>query len=305
MSLSEWMIWLQRHDSVSISALLALALFLGLYGATEWGIARRERSRLYRLNGSLELYAAAQAPLIQAAGAGAGQELSPGQAEALLTRLLACRAASYATEDMLAQIAAYAGDLDAARLPLLLKTLERESERLCKERDKLLRRAESPGWGYSLWKGIRPAIPFLFAAALLYLIAWLLRALHGDVPLAEYGAEELVNSWSWFASALLSLLLLYPALMGIYRPNAGSKLLKGWAVFIAALFLLHLLGPEVAPYILVIQVLLFLLGFRFSGGKPRKSRPFAGHYPEEDGFGQEPNERRSAAGAGDSNPPEK
>ncbi|WP_410771053.1 hypothetical protein [Fontibacillus sp. BL9] len=274
-SLSEWIIWLHQHDSVSLTAFLALGLFLGLYGATEWSMRLRERSRLHRISTSLELYAAAESPLIQADGR---SELSRAEEQLMMDRLLACRAAPYITADGLAQISAYAGDRDAARLPLLLKTLERETERLCEERDKLLRRTESPGWGYALWKQIRPALPFLFAAALLYEISWLMRMLSGEIPVTGGSFEEYLNIWTQFASAIFSLLLLYPALLGGYRLGAGYVLQRLWSVFIAALFLLQLLDPAFAPYILAIQVLLFLAGFRFTGSKPRKSRPYVGHF---------------------------
>ncbi|MBQ4899592.1 hypothetical protein KB559_12150 [Paenibacillus sp. Marseille-P2973] len=279
MSLSEWITWLQQHNSASLVAFLALILFLSLYGATEWRTARNINSRLRRFDSSLQLYAAAESPLIQAAGR---PELSSEEELLVAERLLACRAAPYITADVLAQISAYAGDRDTARLPLLIKTLERESERLCAERDKLLRQSESPGWGYALWKQIRSALPFLFAAALLYLIVWLVRMLSGEIPMDGHRFEEYLNHWAWFASAIFSLLLLYPALMGGNRPNAGAVLLRIWSVFIAGLYLLHLLGPTFAPYILTVQIMLFIAGFRFTGNKPRKSRPFVGHYSDEE-----------------------
>lgn len=279
MSLSEWIIWLQQHNSASWFAFLALVLFLGLYGATERRTARKINSRLRRLDSSLQLYAAAESPLIQAAGR---PELSSEEELLVTERLLACRAAPYITADVLAQISAYANDRDTARLPLLTKTLERESERLYAERDKLLLQSESPGWGYALWNQIRPALPFLFAAALLYLIVWLIQMISGEIPMDGHRFEEYLNHWTWFASALFSLLLLYPALMGGNRPNAGAVLLRIWSVFIAGLYLLHLLGPIYAPYILTVQILFFLAGFRFTGNKPRKSRPFVGHYSDDE-----------------------
>ncbi len=274
MSLSEWLIWMQQHIFVSLYAFLALVLFLSLYGATEWRSARKTSSRLSRLDSSLQLYAAAESSLIQAAGR---PELSQEEELLVLERLLACRAAPYITADVLGQISAYTGDRDTARLPMLVKTLERESDRLCVERDKLLRQSESPGWGYSLWKQLRLALPFLFAAALLSLIDWLLRMIGGEIPISGNRYEDYLNIWARFASAVFSLLLLYPALMGGNRPNAGALLLRIWSVFISGLYLLHLLGPVFAPYILTIQILLFLAGFRFTGSKPRKSRPFVGY----------------------------
>lgn len=274
-SLSEWMAWLLQHDSASLTAMLMLGLFLILYGTNKWGTARREQVRLDRLDGSLEKFAAAQSALIRE---NVLQSPLPADEERLLLdRLLGCQAAPYITEDLLAQISAYAGDRDKARLPLLLKTLEREIDRLSGERDKLLARAENPGLGYALWKQFRPIIPFLFAISALYLISSLLQILNGERNVLEYGFEDQLNIWSHFGSAVFSLLLLYPALMDEYRPNAGTLLQRIWSLLISALFLLHLFGLTFAPYILTFQLLLFIAGFRFTASKPRKSRPYAGH----------------------------
>lgn len=274
-SLSEWIIRLQVHDFSFWTAVLLLALFLVLYGAARRETERHERFRLQGLGITLELYAAAESSLIQAVH---GPEFGQPDKQLMLERLLACRAAPYLHADLLGQLVAYAGDLDDARLPLLLKTFERESDRLCGERDKLLHSAESPGWGYTVWKHLRPTFPFLFALAVLYLINWLLIRFNGDILSGKMDAEGHLNTWTWFGSAVFSLLLLYPALMSRDRPTAGSALLRIWGVFIALLFLLHLFGPSFAPYVLTIQLLLFLLGFRFAENKPRKSRPFVGHY---------------------------
>lgn|GEM_PF-839653 len=274
MSLSDWLTWLLAPKPAALTAFLALALFLGLYGGSALGLRRKEQARLRRLEASLTLYAAAESALLHLH---ARTELSRAEEQLLLDRLLACRAAPYLSEDALSQISAYAGERDRARLPLLLKTLERENDRMCAERDKLLRRTESPGWGQAFWRQLRPGIPFLFAAALLYLLSWLLRTLNGEIVLGN-GLEEMAAAWSLFVSALFSLALLYPAIMGGYRPGAGAVLLRIWSVLIAALSLLLLLNPSFAPFILILQLLLFLAGFRLTGTKPRKSRPFAGHY---------------------------
>lgn len=273
-SLSEWIAWLLQHDSASWTAMLMLGLFLALYGITKWGTARRDRSRLDRLGVSLEKYAAAQSVLIRESEL---QSLLPADEEQrMLDRLLGCQAAPYITEDLLAQISAYAGDRDKARLPLLLRTLEREIDRLSGERDKLLARLENPGLGYALWKQARLVIPFLFAIAVLYLISSLLQIVNGESLVLKYGFEEQLNIWSRFGSAVFSLLLLYPALMDAPRPNAGSGLQRIWSLLISAFFLLHLFGLTFAPYILTFQLLLFFAGFRFTANKPRKSRPYAG-----------------------------
>ncbi|WP_334077470.1 hypothetical protein [Paenibacillus sanfengchensis] len=274
MSLSDWLYWLRDLSPAAITASLALALFLGLYGVSALSFRRREQARLRRLDASLKLYAAAESALIHLH---ARTELSQAEERLLLDRLLACRAAPYLSEDAMAQISTYAGERDLARLPRLLKTLERENDRMCAERDKLLRHTESPGWGQAFWRQVRPGVPFLFAAALLYLFSWLLRALNGEIAVGNEG-EAVISAWSLFGSALFSLALLYPVVMGGNRPGSGAVLHRLWSVLISALFLLHLVNPSFAPFVLTLQLLLFLAGFRLTGTKPRKSRPFAGHY---------------------------
>ncbi|MNO21455.1 hypothetical protein D3C76_112290 [compost metagenome] len=267
--------WLQQQAAVSFITLPALCLFLALYIATKWRREKRERSRLQRINSTLNLYASASGPLIR--GAKASQLCAEEQA-LLMDVLLQCRAAPYITSDLLTQINAYAHDQDHSRLTLLLKTIERESERLIEEQDRLLHTIETPSWGYSLWKQIYPAIPFLFACAIFYLFGWLIRLLI-QMTASQLPFWDVVVAWSHFGSAIFSLILLYPALMNGNRSTASSLLLKIWSIIIALLFLLHAINSTFAPYILAVQVILFLVGFRFTGSRSRKSRPFVGHYP--------------------------
>lgn len=258
-----------------IGILASVTGLLIIYGVTLKFSTERERRRIDRIGATLKLYASAESALISALEQ---NNLTREDRQILFDRLLACRSAPYITTDLLMQISACAEEPDPARLPLLLKTLQRECERLCTERDKLLHRSESPGWGYALWKTIRPAVPFGFAIAILVLLRRLSFLIYEVSVSPSTSLLELVNPWSEFGSALFSLILLYPAVMGGNRPNVGSVLLRLWSVLIAALYLLNLLGESFAPYILVLQLLLFLAGFRLTGSKPRKSRPFAGHY---------------------------
>lgn len=276
MSLSEWMNWLQQHAALSLTAVLVLVTFLALYGVTSWRTRTGLRSRLEHLEKSLKLYAAASAPLLNNNTYGT---LMPEQENELIDRLLACQAAPYASPDLLGQIGAYKEDHDHARLPLLLRTLEREGERFLEERDKLLKWLEQPSWGIRFWLGLQPAFPFLFAAALFILVYQLLLRWSGaGISFLGSNSLDTVYFYSRFGSALFALLLLYPALMGGFRPGEGSILLRLWAIFIAAMYLLHFISPVIAPYIAAAQVLLFLGGFLFTRSKPRKARPFVGHY---------------------------
>lgn len=280
MSLSESM---ESMDSLVffgmswIGLLVSVAGLLIIYGVTLKFTTEREQRRIDRIGATLKLYASAESALISALEQ---NNLNREDRQILFDRMLACRSAPYITTDLLMQISACAEEPDPARLPLLLKTLQRECERLCMERDKLLQRSESPGWGFALWKTIRPAVPFGFAIAILGLLRrlfFLIYTLNTSL-FSPASLLALVNPWSQWGSALFSLILLYPAVMGGNRPNVGSVLLRLWSVLIAAMHLLNLLGESFAPYILVLQLLLFLAGFRLTGSKPRKSRPFAGHY---------------------------
>lgn len=261
-----------------VGILVGVVGLLIIYGVTLKFSTEREGHRIDRIGVTLKLYASAESALISTIEQ---HNLTWEDRQILLDRMLACRSAPYITTDLLMQISAYAEESDAARLPLLLKTLQRECERLCLEREKLLHRSESPGWGYALWRTLRPAIPFVFAIALLEMLRWLFILIYALSLSSSPSLLEILNPWSRFGSALFSLLLLYPAVMGGNRPNIGSVLLRLWSVLIAALSLLNLIGESFAPYILVLQLLLFLAGFRLTGSKPRKSRPFAGHYQKD------------------------
>lgn len=281
MSLSESMDSLVFFAMSWVGVLASIVGLLIIYSVTLKCSAERERLRIDRIGVTLKLYASAESVLISVLER---NSLTPEDRQSMLDAVLACQSAPYITNDLLMQIAAYTEKSDVARLPLLLKTLRRESERLCMERDKLIHRSESPGWGYALWKTIRPGIPFVFAIAVLFLLRWLFFLLYALNAAPSTRPLELVNSWSLFGSALFSLLLLYPAVMGGNRPNTGSVLLRLWSVLIAVLYLLNLLGESFSPYIFGLQLLLFAIGFRLTGSKPRKARPFAGHYqkdPEE------------------------
>ncbi|MGZ7443181.1 hypothetical protein [Paenibacillus sp. TH7-28] len=286
MSFSEWLTWFRLHQGAAVTAFLALVIFLWLYGTARRRAAFEEHKRLEHLKNSLELYSAAIAALMRALDkpvlSGAGKRL-------LLNKLLALRAAPYATENALAQVSAYAADGDAARLELLLKTLERESEQLIAERDKLLRQMEQPGWGQWLWRYFRPSLPFLFAAGLFFTFLWLLRLVDEFTAATGEGPDRwrYWASWIQLVSTWLALGVFYPAAMSLRRKNASSTLARILAALIAVLALFHLAGYMFAPYILGLQLLLFGWGYRLNGRKPRKSRPYVGHPSAASGDGSD------------------
>ncbi|WP_460320369.1 hypothetical protein [Paenibacillus sp. YSY-4.3] len=276
----DWIAWLQLYTPAAIIIAPAIVMFAWQYGASKRRSAYRVNVRLDRLHRSLELYTAATGALLREAGSQRG--LSAAEHAALVDKLLACKAAPYVTEDLLTQIAAYMmEERDSTRLTLLLRTLERETERLMEERSTLLRRSEKPGWGWTIWQQIQHALPFAFTAGLFILLLWFL----GSLDQASQMEEErwaVLYVWSRFLSCLFSLLVMYPFLRGGRRESSSSLLQRWLAVAIGLAALLHFIGLTWAPYVLTLQLLLFLTGFRFSHNRPRKSRPFVGHYFEED-----------------------
>ncbi|GJM83825.1 hypothetical protein HMSSN139_63210 [Paenibacillus sp. HMSSN-139] len=99
-------------------------------------------------------------------------------------------------------------------MPLLLRTIERESESLIAERDKLLRQMERPGWGSWLWRVFRPVLPALFAAAFFLTLLWLWRLLGTSLFDETETVWDLAAGWMRLTSCWFALLLLYLAVMG-------------------------------------------------------------------------------------------
>ncbi|MBP2001612.1 hypothetical protein J2Z69_002657 [Paenibacillus shirakamiensis] len=276
MPLSHVWTWTAEHPLGLALAILGAAIFAGLYATARTGAWRVEQARLNRIHTSLMLYTSAAGGLLQAIESNCER----ADFEELLTqRLQACRAAPYLSADMQGQIGAYLADGDNTRLPLLLRSLEREISRLQEEQAKLLLRSERPSWGLSLWLQLRPALPFAFAAAAVLWTAWLVQALEA-APAADgsTAAWQLAAIWSRFVSCLFSLLLLYPVLLENRRRTERTPLVYVLSIGIALLAFVHFVGLTLAPYILTVQLLLWLLGFRLNEHTPRKTRPFAGHY---------------------------
>lgn len=280
MSLTQVWSWLTQQPAGPYAAAVTALTFIALYTAARSSAWRIEQARLERLRLSLELYAAAAGPLQRAVEQRGANADTPAL---LMDRLQACKAAPYLTADLQGQIGAYLADGDEARLPLLHRALDREAVRLMEERARLLANAEQPGWGLSLWLQLRAMLPFAFAVAAVLLTAWLLQAL-GAAPAAGSSEAAWTRAaiWARFASILLSLLLLYPVLLASRRPGSSTILLRLLSIFIALLALIHLAGLETSLYVLAVQLLLFVLGFSLTGTKPRKARPFAGHYDDTD-----------------------
>ncbi|EOS54490.1 hypothetical protein C812_03265 [Paenibacillus barengoltzii G22] len=277
-SLSEWVSWLQSPDHAALAAFLALSAFLALYVASRNKLIHDERIRLDYINSTLERYAAAAGSLMSATESSSSTLPDPS---ALRDKLLACRAAPYVSENVLAQISAFTEDDDASRLPLLLRTIERESETLIAERDKLLRQMEGPGWGSWLWRIFRPVLPGVLAAAFFISLLWLWHLLDTSLSsgAGSESARELALDWMQLASTWFALLMLSLAVMGGRNRHVNAVPARLLAALIAVLAVGHWAGSWLAPYLLGAQLLLFLGGFRLNSRKPRRARPYVGHDP--------------------------
>lgn len=285
MSLGEWIDSFFGSMDGLLAALLGAAVFLGLYIYSASRLQAERMEILERIRQSLMFYTQLAGPLAQAAAAvdkpentadsGSASYKAPpsgaSEAEEHITSLmLECKAADRLTPDLLEQMNAYLSDRNASRLPLLSKTLERETNRLVRERSILLARIEKPGWGLGLWLLLKPAVPgAAFAGAILW-TSGLVGALR------EPGAWMQPEIWGLWLSAMTATLSFYRLMMDSGRPNRGTvfHLLHG---LITATALPLLFWPEASPYTFATQIMLYLAGFWFHSAPLRKERPFVGH----------------------------
>ncbi|WP_145949068.1 hypothetical protein [Paenibacillus sp. Y412MC10] len=258
-------------ESNLIIAGLAVIVFLWLYIRTSRSLRAEAAARLELLQRTLALYSRAQGVLgeeVEAAHVGAQE---PDQ---LVQLLQECKAAPLMTPELLDMIDAYIRERDFSRLLMLQKMLDREIHRRIHEQSVLIRKIDNPGWGTSFWRMIRPAVPF---AALVLTLYWFIQLYNG---FQDSGAAALswtsLELWTRLISCLAATLFLYWVIMDTRRDTPGI-LYRLLALIIAAVALLHLLGLTAAPYILAVQVVLFLFGFTLNPKPSRRNRPYAGH----------------------------
>ncbi|WP_018749904.1 hypothetical protein [Paenibacillus sanguinis] len=296
LSLPDSIAWLHQQDHSAFAAFIGLTILASLYGASRYSLSRNEQTRLEYITLSLERYAAALASLINVLDE---DKISDDQRKELNERLLACRTAPYASENALSLISTFMAEGDETRLPVLLRTIENESEQLIAERNRLIDRRERPGWGSWIWRVCRPLLPVLCIFALGGLLLGSLGLLHTTLY-SSSSIESISFSWIRMVSAWLSLLLIYLAIASGPNRHPRALSMRLLALFTGLLVLLHLVGGWLAPYILGVQGLLVLAGFRLNGRKPRKSRPYAGHT---DPVPVVPVASSSAASKAESSPP--
>ncbi len=251
---------------------LAVILFLWLYIRTARSFKHAAVYRLERLHQTLELYS-------RAAGMLAGDTAADMPAEAeqepdsLILILQQCKAAPLITAELLESIDSFVIERDASRLTQLQRTLDREIRRRIGEQSSIIRSLDNPGWGIGFWRLIRPAIPFAALMLILYWCLQLYQAFHErSIPAASWTSAEL---WMRFLSCLAAVIAFYLVVMTPRRDSirTGYRVL---ALMIAAAAFAHFAGIMASPYILAVQLVLFLGGFALGPKRSRRDRPYAG-----------------------------
>ncbi|MFD1137241.1 hypothetical protein PUW24_09590 [Paenibacillus urinalis] len=194
---------------------------------------------------------------------------------ALILALQESKSAPCLTPHLREQIQACLAEGDEAGLQLLSRSLEREMTRLAAERDRLFSSVHSPRWGQALWQIIQPMFAPLAAVGIAVLLYQFMT-----------GARDITEgstAWEWvllsarLVSGMISIAYVY--ILILMRPRTAAGLitnLLSLAIILAALF--HLIGLAAAPYVLGGQLILFLLGFKWSKPPSRKERPYAGQF---------------------------
>ena len=171
------------------------------------------------------------------------------------------------------QIQACLNERDESRLELLQRGLDREMAKLAAERNQLLSILHSPSWGQALWQIVQPLFAPLAAAGIAFLVYQFIVEIDSAITPSVY--DWIIIS-ARFVSGLITTAYIYILALSKPRTDAGfTNIMLSILIILAALF--HLIGLSAAPYVLGVQLLLFLLGFRLSKPPSRKERPYVGH----------------------------
>lgn len=273
--------FLPDHPAGILALLIAASGMVWLYVHSAVQLRLSRRRRLDELQESLYLYGRLAGPLHAAVH---GQQTEHGGDSALVKALQECKSAPYLTPYLQEEIQNCLDRRDSSRVSLLHRSLEREMNKLIEERRLLLKETHAPGWGSALWNLLRPAAAPA-AVAGLALLTWRLAA---ELELTVVHAPGITLSvvWMRYLSGLLSVIYAY-RLLCLPRQNGidvtASRLPASVLSFlIAAAALFQWIGPHASPYILGVQLVLFLSGFTFTRERPRSKRPYAGT-PEQAG----------------------
>ncbi|TKH39656.1 hypothetical protein C1I59_02065 [Paenibacillus polymyxa] len=271
-----------------IAFLLALSLLVWLYVHSAAQLRNSRQQRLEELQESLRIYGRLAGYLQTATQNAINNSEKHQHQHGLILALQEAKAAPYLTPHLQEQVQASLRECDPFRRELLLKSLEREMNKLIEERRLVLLESHAPGWGTALWKLLRPAAGPLTLAGIVWLTSRLVVELmtysHVDVSLPDttQSVSWLIGyAWIRFVSGLIALLYVY-RLMTLRRQNdldvtASHFPTSLLCMVIAVVALFQWLGPEASPYILAAQLVLFLIGFRLTRGRSRSDRPYVGH----------------------------
>jgi hypothetical protein len=268
--------FLPDHPAGVLALLIAAAGIVWLYVHSAVQLRLSRRRRLDELQESLYLYGRLAGSLHAAVH---GQQAENGGDSTLVKALQECKSAPYLTPYLQEEIQNCLDRRDSSRVSLLHRSLEREMNKLIEERRRLLKETHAPGWGSALWNLLRPAASPA-AVTGLALLTW---RLISELQLAEATSSGVMLSVAWmrYLSGLLAVIYVY-RLLSLPRQNGidvtASRLTASVLSFlIAAAALFQWLGPHASPYILGVQLVLFLSGFMFARERPRSKRPYAGN----------------------------
>lgn len=277
-NLLDWSILLRSHAiGLYLIGMVGLFAFAVVYGFTAKQRKYRDDERMRRIQNSLDrlTQAAGQVYPVLISKSLSSTHANPASLPVPAESVLACKAATYASDELLERIDQYMEDRDRKSLALLYRTLDSDIRRLTRERKMILARGEHPRWGLLLWLTIRPAIPFL----VLVIESLLLWNLWNDLMAARYlQAPAVLFAILRFISCTGALVLLYAIITADFRQNARRLVFIWLSLLISGLCLLHMLSLQAAPYLLIAQVLIFASGFRFTHEPKRKERPYVGEY---------------------------
>lgn len=277
MSLTELAVLTANTSPGFIAIVLSAILLVWLYIHSAAQLRLTRRQRLHELQDSLQVYGRLAGMLSAISDDAQRQDLMNGL---IFRALQECKAAPYLTPHLQEQIQTSLRGTDISRLELLHKSLEREMNKLIEERRLILQETHAPSWGAALWKLLRPAAAPLTLVGIVWTLWRLLAELEIDKLTGETGWN---TSFSWLRciSALIALVYLYRLLtlrrqndLDVTASHVPTSLL---AFLIAGTALFQWLGPEASPYILAVQLLLFVTGFRLTRGRSRSDRPYVGH----------------------------
>ncbi|ANF95404.1 hypothetical protein [Paenibacillus bovis] len=273
-----------QHDPALLIAVsfAGLVLLVLTYSLSARQRQSTDRERMRRIQSSLDyftqaaghLYPAVAAPVaMQSAAAAKSYSITDNRSSAS-TVILGCKAAPYASGELLKRIDEYLERSDRQSTLLLYRTLEMEISRLTRERNGLLTRGEHPRWGTLFWMTLRPLLPF---AALIVemMFCW---QLINELQYSEPSGDAPLFAVMRFVSCSGALLLLYGVIRTEFRESGRRASFVIVTLIICALTLLHILGLTAAPYILVAQILMYAAGYRLTREPKRKERPYAGEY---------------------------